>query len=178
MTDTDTAAVPQVRTPEASHHPTTCAGTACPCYQQGTTEAVQALGAVERGSVVVLRGAQPEPDQLAQELAKAAGHHQFVVVYLPSSASLDVVHDPLAVADLLGLARPNPPGFPYVHPPQLPHPQVPDLVERLDTSLAAARDWLATHPEAERSALDVLADQEDEAASDPWRGTPGLSDAD
>lgn len=225
-------AQPQARAPEASHHPVTCAGTACPCYQEGLGNQVHQ---VPPGSVVVLRGNHDLPlEVVAGELARAAGHHQFVVVDLPAGTSLDVVHDPQAVADLLGLARPSCDCAPSAHTmdgsPPAPHPnphlppllgpdgcpcgepegatvhQVPvtDLVERLDASLAAARDYLATHPPdpaANQAGPDgrcttpgcwcqvggshapppaglLHPDPDDEAASDPWRDAPGLSDAD
>lgn len=102
------------RGPDRDVHTQVCNGSGCGCYLEGLAYlGVEGRG-LAPGSVVVLRGADLDPDameHLAAELRRAAGHSQFVVVDLPAGAQLDVVHDPEAVANLLGLVRPNPPGY-------------------------------------------------------------------
>ncbi len=62
---------------------------------------------LEEGSIVVLRGQgidESAQEVLADALAVACGHRQFVIVQLRPDTSLDVVHDPRTLAHLLGLA--------------------------------------------------------------------------
>lgn len=61
---------------------------------------------LEEGSIVVLRGQgidESAQTYMAEALAEACGHRQFVLVQLRPDTNLDVVHDPKALAHLLGL---------------------------------------------------------------------------
>lgn len=70
------------------------------------TAAVPEVLAVPRGSIVVFRAADFGPDQtdtVHASISGAIGHEEFAVVFLPDGADVAVVHDPPAMAELLGL---------------------------------------------------------------------------